>query len=144
MDNIIKNSWYSRIKNAFELVSIAIPFVADCIAIASFIFPYIESPYVFTWEDGRPVVSDYVSHAFDKLSKRRGLRHICFHDLRHSCASILLSNGCNLKDVQDWLGHADVGMTANLYGHLDMSRKQELGRSMEQMLRSQGIRKSVR
>ena len=48
---------------------------------------------------------------------------IRFHDLRHSCASILLSKGFTLKDVQEWLGQADIEITANVYGHLDMSRK---------------------
>lgn len=51
---------------------------------------------------------------------------IRFHDLRHSCASILLSKGFTLKDVQEWLGHADIEITANVYGHLDMSRKKAI------------------
>ncbi|MBQ8751735.1 MAG: tyrosine-type recombinase/integrase [Clostridia bacterium] len=50
--------------------------------------------------------------------------HIRFHELRHSCASLLLNSGCSLKDVQEWMGHADIKMTANIYGHLDASRKQ--------------------
>ena len=60
--------------------------------------------------------------------------HIRFHDLRHGCASIFLSGGYTLKDVQEWLGHADITMTANTYGHLDMTRKRELASSMNAML----------
>ena len=51
------------------------------------------------------------------------LRHIRFHDLRHSCASFLLANGFNLKDAQEWLGHSDIATTANVYAHLDLGRK---------------------
>ena len=48
-----------------------------------------------------------------------------FHDLRHSCASLLLANGVPLKHIQEWLGHSDFTTTANIYAHLDKSKKQE-------------------
>ncbi|WP_308531262.1 tyrosine-type recombinase/integrase [uncultured Paenibacillus sp.] len=35
------------------------------------------------------------------------MRHIRFHDLRHSCATLLLSNGVSMKEVQEWLGHIE-------------------------------------
>ena len=38
--------------------------------------------------------------------------------------------GCTLKDVQEYMGHADIQMTANIYGHLDMQRKQLLTEKM--------------
>ena len=44
----------------------------------------------------------------------------------HSCASLLLNSGFGLKDVQEWLGHSDIKMTANIYGHLDVARKQNI------------------
>ena len=55
--------------------------------------------------------------------KAAGLREIRFHDLRHSCASLLLSKGAALKEIQDWLGHSDISTTANIYAHLDYSSK---------------------
>ena len=60
---------------------------------------YIDNDYVFTWEDGHPYSPDYVSHTFHKLLKKYDLPHIRFHDLRHTCASMLLSEGYGLKDV---------------------------------------------
>ena len=78
---------------------------------------------IFKWEDGRMFAPSYVSHKFADLLINYNLPHIRFHDLRHSCASLLLANGCSLKDVQDWMGHADIKMTGNIYGHLDLSRK---------------------
>lgn len=64
-----------------------------------------------------------MTHRFSKMLERYGLPHIRFHELRHSCASLLLNNGCGLKDVQEWMGHANIKMTADIYGHLDVARK---------------------
>ena len=63
-----------------------------------------------------------------------GLPRIRFHELRHSCASLLLSHGFTLKDVQEWLGHSDIKMTANVYGHLDVARKQSIADEMSALL----------
>ena len=51
--------------------------------------------------------------------KNNGLRHIRFHDLRHSCASLLLSKGVPMKAIQEWLGHSTYSTTANFYAHTD-------------------------
>ncbi|MEG9430539.1 MAG: tyrosine-type recombinase/integrase [Christensenellaceae bacterium] len=50
-------------------------------------------------------------------------RYIRLHDLRHSCASLLLAKGIPMKEIQDWLGHSDYNVTANTYSHLDFSAK---------------------
>ena len=57
--------------------------------------------------------------------------HIRFHDLRHSCASYLVSNGFQLKDIQEWLGHADIDTTANIYAHLYFDRKSQILTSLD-------------
>ncbi|WP_084673230.1 tyrosine-type recombinase/integrase [Paenibacillus sp. HW567] len=49
--------------------------------------------------------------------------NIRFHDLRQSCASLLLSKGISIKEVQEWLGHSDYATTANIYSHLEYSSK---------------------
>lgn len=95
---------------------------------------YHDSACVFVWDDGRPLAPDYVGKAFQKLLKKYDFPAIRFHDLRHSCASILLSKGFTLKDVQEWLGHADIKMTANVYGHLDMERKNSIAQGMLEAL----------
>ena len=85
---------------------------------------YQENDYVFKWDDGHLYAPGYVSKQFVKLLKKYGLPPIRFHELRHSCASLLLNEGFTLKDVQEWMGHADIKMTADIYGHLDTARKQ--------------------
>ena len=83
---------------------------------------------------GRLLSPHYLTEAFAKLLKKHGLRKIRYHDLRHSCASLLLNNGCGLKDVQEWMGHSDIQTTANIYGHLDTSRKQSLADKLTECL----------
>ena len=91
---------------------------------------YQENRYVFKWADGHPYSPDYISHRFNRLLKKHGLLHIRFHELRHSCASMLLDMGFTLKDVQEWLGHSDIKMTANIYAHLDTARKSSIADSL--------------
>ena len=96
---------------------------------------YQKNDYVFKRPDGRTFAPDYVTHHFSKMLERYGMPHIRFHELRHSCASLLLNNGCGLKDVQEWMGHSDTQTTANIYGHLDTSRKQSLADKLTECLR---------
>lgn len=81
--------------------------------------------YVFVYPDGGIVRPEYVSTGFKLLLKRNGLRHIRLHDLRHSCASIMLANGVNIKEIQEYLGHSNYSTTADVYSHLDFSAKQK-------------------
>ena len=53
----------------------------------------------------------------------RGVPHIRFHDLRHSCATLLFAQGVPMKEIQAWLGHSTIGTTANIYTHLDENSK---------------------
>ena len=78
--------------------------------------------------------TEYVSQHFKRLLEWNNLPHIRFHDLRHSCASILLSRGFTLKDVQERLGHSDITFTANIYGHFDIERKKAVADTMANIL----------
>ena len=60
---------------------------------------------------------------FKILLRVNELRSIRFHDLRHSCASLLLAQGVPMKMIQDWLGHSDMSTTANIYSHIDSESK---------------------
>ena len=82
---------------------------------------YLE--YVCVNEVGELIKPNYVTVFFPKLLDENGLRRIRFHDLRHTCASLLLANGVSMKQIQEWLGHSDYSTTANIYAHLDYSSK---------------------
>ena len=79
--------------------------------------------YVCINEMGDLIKPHYVTEQFPKLLDANGLRRIRFHDLRHSCASLMLANGVPMKQIQEWLGHRDFSTTANIYAHLDYSSK---------------------
>lgn len=96
---------------------------------------------VFTTEYGRPLHQSTVLHSFqrmldawnkenpDKLPRKR------FYDLRHSCASYLIFKGASLMDVKEQLGHSQIALTANTYGHLFMEQKKENAKRMGEMLK---------
>ncbi len=59
-------------------------------------------------------ILNYVTDHFKVVLKENGLKPVRFHDLRHSCASLLLANGVPMKMIQDWLGHSDMGTTVDI------------------------------
>ncbi len=79
--------------------------------------------YIYVNDLGERVKPGYLTQAFPAFLERHGMRRIRFHDLRHSCASLLYANGVALKDIQEWLGHSDIGTTSNIYTHLDYNSK---------------------
>ena len=79
--------------------------------------------YVFVDPMGNLFTPQMVTENFSSILKQNGLRHIRFHDLRHSCASLLLANEVPMKQIQEWLGHSDISTTANIYSHLDYKSK---------------------
>ncbi len=79
--------------------------------------------YICVNEIGERMKPNYLTSSFPELLNKHDLRRIRFHDLRHSCASLLLANGIPMKQIQDWLGHADFSTTANIYAHLDYNSK---------------------
>ena len=89
-----------------------------------------EGVYIYTDALGNRVKPDYLSSAFPKFMENNGFKRIRYHDLRHSCASLLLANGVPLKQIQDWLGHSDFAITANIYAHLDFSSKKATAEAM--------------
>lgn len=94
-------------------------------------YNYDYDGYVFVDELGERMKPDYLTNYFPTYIQRHGIRKMRFHDLRHSCASLLLANGVPLKQIQEWLGHSDFSTTANIYAHLDYSSKISSAHAME-------------
>lgn len=79
--------------------------------------------YVFVDIMGNIIKPSYVTNSFSDILEKNDMRHIRFHDLRHSCASLLLANEVPMKQIQEWFGHSDISTTANIYSHLDYQSK---------------------
>ena len=73
---------------------------------------------LFTSLYGGKLCASVLSQAFQRTLKKAGLRHIRFHDLRHTFASLLLQQGESIAYVRDQLGHCSIQMTLDYYGHL--------------------------
>ena len=95
---------------------------------------YHKSEYICRYDDGREILPGYVTHTFAKILAKSELPKIRFHDLRHSAASLLINSGFNLKEVQEWLGHADVGTTGNIYSHLQYASKVNMANRFNELL----------
>ena len=77
---------------------------------------------------------DYVSQKFQQLLQKYELRPIRFHDLRHSCATIMLYLGYTMKDIQTWLGHSNYAFTANTYVHASHEEHQRMAEALSEKL----------
>jgi integrase len=74
---------------------------------------------VFPSSVGTTLSGGNLNRAFKALLKRAELpEKTRFHDLRHTCATLLLKQGVNAKFVQELLGHADISLTLNVYSHV--------------------------
>lgn len=93
-------------------------------------YNYEYDGYVFVDELGDLMRPEYLTSYFPQYIQKHGCKRMRFHDLRHSCASLLLANGVPLKQIQEWLGHSDFSTTANIYAHLDYTSKLSSAKAM--------------
>ena len=73
---------------------------------------------VFPSEHGTPHHGENVSHRFARFLRVQGLPPMRLHDLRHGTATLLLSQGVDLRTIADILGHTQISITADLYAHV--------------------------
>lgn len=90
--------------------------------------------YLCRDEYGQLLKPDYVTAKHKALLEAHRLPHIRFHDLRHSCATMLLAKNVPLERIREWLGHSDIKMTMR-YAHLNVSAaKDEMAAIMNDLL----------
>jgi integrase len=96
---------------------------------------YQDQGLVFTTNTGAPInPSNLRQRSFASLLKRAGLPHMRFHDLRHTCATLLLSRGVHPKLVQELLDHATIAITLDTYSHVMPSMGDATAKALEDAL----------
>lgn len=70
------------------------------------------------YRQGKPMEQNHIRRVFKRILRKAGLRDIRFHDIRHTYASLLLSDGASLVYVKEQMGHSSIEMTVDIYGHL--------------------------
>ena len=83
--------------------------------------------YICVDQMGNLLRPNFVTEHFSYMISKYNLKKIRFHDLRHTCASLLLANGVSMKQIQIWLGHSNFSTTADIYAHLDVSAQMGTG-----------------
>jgi integrase len=89
---------------------------------------------VFCTQLGRPLIKGNVYRGFLQLLNRATLPRIRFHDLRHTCATLLLIARVNPKVVSEMLGHASVSITLDIYSHVIPDMQQDAATIMAAVL----------
>ena len=89
---------------------------------------------VFTTTVGTPLDGSTVTHRFQAALEAAGLRRIRFHDLRHTCATLLLAQGVHPRLIMEILGHSQIAITMNLYAHVIPAMQKEVAARMDAIL----------
>lgn len=87
--------------------------------------------YICVDDMGLIVKPDDLSVGFGRIMAEMNF-HCRFHDLRHTCASLLLANGVPMEQVKEWLGHSEISTTVDIYGHLQYATKKQSAAAIEQ------------
>jgi integrase len=95
---------------------------------------WAETGLVFATVDGKPLDGTAISKGFHRLLERAGLEQRRFHDLRHSCATLLLVQGVSPRVVMDLLGHSQIGLTMNTYSHVIPDLRRDAADRMQDLL----------
>ena len=94
---------------------------------------YQDQGLIFPGERGQPMRPWTLTRKFEKILKRAQLPRIRFHDLRHTCATLMLCEGVHIKIVQELLGHADITITLNTYSHVLPGMGDEVAGAMDRI-----------
>lgn len=89
---------------------------------------------MFVTEVGEPVNPSSLTRRFRRLLEEMGLPPMRFHDLRHSCASLLIAEGVHPRLIMENLGHSQISVTMNLYGHVSPVVQREVAGRMDGLL----------
>lgn len=80
-----------------------------------------------------PIAQNSIRNVYKRISRKAGLREFRVHDVRHTYASLLLSNGESPVYVKEQLGHSSIKMTVDIYGHLIPSSNRQAVNQLDEI-----------
>jgi integrase len=89
---------------------------------------------VFTTRLGKLLIARNVFRSFQRVLARAGIPHQRFHDLRHTCATLLLAQGIHPRVVMENLGHSQISLTMNTYSHVVPELQKEAAGRIDDLL----------
>lgn len=95
---------------------------------------WTDSGLVFTTATGTPIEPNDFSKKFVRMCERAGVRRVRLHDLRHTCASMLLAQGVPPRVVMEVLGHSAIEVTMTIYGHVMVDAQRAALAGMDELL----------
>jgi len=87
-------------------------------------------------ETGRPLHPDTITARFNRLVDRAGVKRIRLHDVRHTYATLALDTGVDPKTLSDRIGHANMSVTLQIYGHRSHGRDQAMAQNLGDLIQS--------
>ncbi len=121
-----------KTKNSYRTIPMS-PELKKALQIHHIKSPVNEHGLVFCSKEGKPIDPDnMVKREFHYALTTAGLRRIRFHDLRHTCAAVLIAADFNPKFIQMFLGHASIQTTMDRYGHLFKIDNEKVGDRIDQ------------
>jgi len=96
---------------------------------------YSDNDLLFASFNGNPVKERTLDKHYKRIIERTGLPVIRFHDLRHTCITIMLKRGWSLKHAQTRAAHADIRTTGNVYSHVTPTMQRDVNRDMTKALK---------
>jgi len=95
-----------------------------------------DDDFVFAHPNGTPWDPSTITHAFGRIIRKAGLPRVRLHDLRHTHATLMLKAGVHPKIVSERLGHANIGITLDLYSHVLPGLQQAAAKRFDDLLES--------
>lgn len=89
---------------------------------------------VFSKQMGKPLSGRNVTRVLHQMLEKAGLKRIRFYDTRHTCASLLIAQGVHPRVVMEILGHSQISITMNTYGHVMPSSQKEAADKLNDLL----------
>ena len=95
---------------------------------------FTDSGLVVCQLDGKPFRPESMTQKWERFVQKHGLKHIRFHDLRHSCATMMVEAGIDFKTIQTRIGHANISTTMDVYAHCTPAMDQKAADKVDDLL----------